>query len=57
MTTKIVLSHRDPLQIPLPALEQLGLLNPTPTDWIKLTYFGIGTAVYTILAACQYHFC
>ena len=30
------------------------LVNPAPTDWTKLSYFGIGTLVYALLAACQY---
>ena len=32
------------------------LLNPSPTNWTKLSYFGIGTLVYAGLAACQYRF-
>ncbi|MFP6642647.1 MAG: DUF6785 family protein [Candidatus Latescibacterota bacterium] len=32
------------------------LVNPSPTDWTKLSYFGIGAVVYAGLAACQYRF-
>ena len=32
------------------------LLNPAPTDWVKLSYFGIGALVYAALAVCQYRF-
>lgn len=30
------------------------LLNPSPVDGTKLTYFSIGAVVYLLLAACQY---
>ena len=32
------------------------LANPIPPDWSKLSYFGVGAAVYALLAACQYRF-
>jgi len=30
--------------------------DPWPTDWNKLSYFGIGMLVYSLLALCQYRF-
>jgi len=30
--------------------------DPWPTDWNKLSYFGIGLLAYSLLALCQYRF-
>ena len=32
------------------------LRDPWPTDWGKLTYFGVGGLIYSVLSICQYRF-